>query len=458
MKHKYKICLILIGLLLTLSAIFGIGYGVWINTRDDFNIEAQNLDCFKIYLDSYDVNMKNIQAITSEEGKKNSPYSLTVTNICDTEKRLQVRLVVLDETTVDLKSLTINATGNIKVDEKFYTDLDDAKTNMQNSKISKLIDNVSIEPNETIRTNIKIWFDEKKNPTIEKEDILVAKFELIDGDAKLGISLKDKIKSLYTRRDNINLTETATKDEGLLQINYGDNTYYYFRGAVKNNYLTFAGFTWRIVGLNPDGTTKIILSDNIGNSKFGDSIYYKDYVGLTYNHSGRIVDNNIQQLLNNWYTENIINTNLDRFVSEEPFCNDTSYVMEKNKVSYGGYNRVIVSNKPSLLCPERTSDFGGVYNQKIGLITADEVIFAGGLSGVNNETYYLNNGTIFYTLTPSEYSPRDPQMIAVTDSGAINTISAKEEHAIRPVLNLANTTVVTGAGTESNPYIIDINN
>jgi len=457
MKRKYKVYLTIIGLLLAISAVFGIGYGVWINTRDDFDLEAQNLDCFKIYLDSYDINMSNIQAVTSEEGKKNSPYSLTVTNICDTEKRLQVRLVILEETTVDLKSLTIDATGNINVDEKFYTDLDDAKTNMSNSKVSKLLDNVSIKPQETIRTNIKIWFDEKKNPIIEKDEVLVAKFELIDGDAKLGISLKDKIKSQYERKDNVILTEIATKDEGLLQINNGDKTSYYYRGAIKNNYISFADKTWRIVSLNPDGTIKIILENDIGNSKFGDNINYKDYMGLTYDHSGRVVDNNIQQLLNNWYTENIINNNLDQYVSEYPFCNDTSYAVNQNNTYFGGYNRIIMNNKPSLLCPERTSDFGGVYNQKIGLITADEVVLAGGLSGVNNDTYYLNNHTTYYTLTPSEYSYRNPQVIAVTDGGSIIGTSAKEEHAIRPVINLNSSTIVTGAGTESNPYIVDIN-
>ena len=457
MKRKYKIILMFISLLLSFSAIFGIGYGVWVNTRDDFDIEAKNLACFKIYLDSYDVNMKNITAVTSEEGKKNSPYSLTVTNICEQAKRLQVRLVILDETTVDIKSLVVDTTGNINIDEKFYTDLDDAKTNMANSKISKLLDNIEIKPNETIRTNIKIWFDEKKNPIIEKEEVLVAKFELIDGDAKLGISLKDKIKAAYVQKESVDLTQIATKDEGLLSITNGDKVSYYYRGAVKTNYLKFADRLWRIVALNPDGSIKIIAAEEIGKSKFGDFINYKDYVGLTYDHGGKVVDNNIKVLLDTWYEENIVAKELDQFVSTQTFCNDTSYTIDKNHVYYGGYTRVIINTKPILQCPQRTSDYGGEYSLKIGLITADEVVLAGGLSGINNETYYLNNGTTFYTLTPSQYTYRNPEMIVVNDTGAINPIKATEELSIRPVLNLNSKTIVTGAGTETNPYIVDTN-
>ena len=129
----------------------------------------------------------------------------------------------------------------------------------------------------------------------------------------------------------------------------------------------------------------------------------------------------------------------------------------KNHVYYGGYTRVIINTKPILQCPQRTSDYGGEYSLKIGLITADEVVLAGGLSGINNETYYLNNGTTFYTLTPSQYTYRNPEMIVVNDTGAINPIKATEELSIRPVLNLNSKTIVTGAGTETNPYIVDTN-
>ena len=47
--------------------------------------------------------------------------------------------------------------------------------------------------------------------------------------------------------------------------NTGDATYY-FRGAVENNYVKFAGQTWRIVRVNEDGTIRIIMQDGINNN------------------------------------------------------------------------------------------------------------------------------------------------------------------------------------------------
>ena len=455
MKRKYKLLLFFIGSLLSISAIFGIGYGVWVNTRDDYNVEAKNLDCFKIYIDSTDVVMHNITSVTAEEGKQNSPYSLTVTNICSVDKDLQVRLAILDETTVDIKSLTIDATGNINIDEKFYIDLDDAKSNMDNIKYNKLLSKITIKPNETIRTNFKIWFDERKNPSISKDDILSARFELIDGDARLSISLKDKIISSYQQKDNLVLSELATENEGLISITNTNGTNYYYRGAINNNYISFAGELWRIVGINEDGTIKIILQGNAGESKFGDNVNYKDYVGLTYDHNGKIVENAILKYLNNWYQEKIVATNMDEYVAVKQFCNDTSFTLNNKQVIYGGYNRIVTASSPSIMCPERSSDFGGSYNQKIGLITADEVVLAGGIFGANNETFYLNNGTNYYTLTPSDYNSNSPQMITVNSMGALSVNNVKDVLGIRPVINLVNTINVIGAGTESNPYIVD---
>ena len=46
---------------------------------------------------------------------------------------------------------------------------------------------------------------------------------------------------------------------------------YYFRGAVVNNYVSFAGFIWRIVRINEDGSVRLITQNSIGNSTFNDN-------------------------------------------------------------------------------------------------------------------------------------------------------------------------------------------
>ena len=63
--------------------------------------------------------------------------------------------------------------------------------------------------------------------------------------------------------ENINFIYTSEQDgtKGLYYTNTNteDNkTTYYFRGAVENNYVSFAGFYWRIIRINEDGTVRLI--------------------------------------------------------------------------------------------------------------------------------------------------------------------------------------------------------
>ena len=47
--------------------------------------------------------------------------------------------------------------------------------------------------------------------------------------------------------------DPATTDEGVFEMEDDYGTSYYYRGAVENNYVKFAGFYWRIIRVNGDG-------------------------------------------------------------------------------------------------------------------------------------------------------------------------------------------------------------
>ena len=55
-----------------------------------------------------------------------------------------------------------------------------------------------------------------------------------------------------------NFGSTATTDEGIYAAQDDYGTSYYFRGAVENNYVKFAGYYWRIIRINGDGTIRLI--------------------------------------------------------------------------------------------------------------------------------------------------------------------------------------------------------
>ena len=70
---------------------------------------------------------------------------------------------------------------------------------------------------------------------------------------------------------------------------------YYYRGAVKNNYVSFAGFIWRIIRRNGDGSIRMIYSGKstsdtgddvtIGKSQFNSKYWDSTYEDYKYNEN-----------------------------------------------------------------------------------------------------------------------------------------------------------------------------
>ena len=220
-----------------------------------------------------------------------------------------------------------------------------------------------------------------------------------------------------------NFASTATTDEGVYKTEDNLGTSYYFRGAVTNNYVQFAGYYWRIIRINGDGSIRIIYdgtsahanvassSDRqTGTSAYNSSYTASYYVGYTYQAGVQRPStpnggtaSTIKGVLDTWYTTNITNQGLDDKVVGSPgFCNDRNTASGSNWVSsgtifyYAAYGRLVSAKTPTLEC----SNTNDIYTTKVGLITADEVSMAGGVYGKNNRSYYLYTGQFYWTMSP----------------------------------------------------------
>ena len=458
LQKKYKRLLIVIFIMLICLITIGTGYGLWTATKSKNEKSSITLDCFKVYYSGEEtISLKNIRPVINEEGIESSPYTLTITNTCENPKELQVRLNILKDTTVNLNSLTIQAAGNIEQDTTLYKNLTNVKTADEETIQSKMIGLITINPNETVRTNIKLWFDEKKVNSISREDLFKARFELIDSELAIKPTLSEM---LLNNAQSINNKKTpdyssiSTTEEDLYSIDTDEGKKYYYRGIVNNNYLKFGNYIWRIVGLNADNSIKIILDKPISNERYSEYVNAPDYTGFKYIYNGATVNNSINDILTNWYLENY-NNDLDKYVVSANYCNDASYTIKNYHTYFNGYERIINSSNPTMNCPKPTSDFGGIYNQKIGLITADEIMFAGGNYGTDNTSYYLANGEAFYTGTPSEYYNYKASVFYVSSTGSLETITPNEYLGIRPVISLKSDIIVSGTGTHDDPFTID---
>lgn len=460
MRKKYVLALVTIGILFAFTLTIGTGYGLYMSTNNPNISNATKIDCFEIYYphNSDIIEMKNITPVINEEGEESSPYTLTITNICKETKELQVRLNILPETTFETDALTIKAAGNIELETVLYKNLPNTKTTNSEVVSSKLIGKIAIEPNETIRTNIKLWFDEKKASELTKEDIFKSQFELVDTASTEKSSFAEilLLNNNIVDTANINYSTASYSSEGLVQISTDEGTSYYYRGIVNNNYVRFANQNWRIVGINPDKSVKLILEKSSTSMSYSAFTNAMDYTGLKYIYNNETINNNVSTYLEQWYQTNIINNNLDNYVTAQSYCNDSSYFINSYHTYFNGYTRLITDKRPSIICPTTNADFGGIYKQKIGLITADEIAIAGGVHNISNYNYYLYNGETFFTMTGSEYFNYIANLFIVTNTGAISTAPTTSVYGIRPVINIEPTTTVSGAGTTANPYTIDI--
>jgi len=462
MQKKYIVTLIVIMTLLVATLFVGTGYGVWLSSKTPTENNTRNIACFKVYYDNDGIiEQSKIKPVINSDDKAISPYTVTVTNTCPVAKEVQIRLNTVETTTIDINALTLKISGNIEKNNTLYKNLEGTKTEEEGIKASKLLGKIKIEPNETVRTNIRIWFDEKKAPNVtDKNNYFKGHIEIIDSESAIKPTL---LETLLANKDSVDKKKApsfegaAYNEEGLYSINAPGGKYYYYRGVVNNNYVSFANKIWRIVGINPNNTIKLILSDSINNIKYGKDHKYMDYVGFTYDYNKVQVNNDINNQLINWYKANIGNTAYDKHVANYSFCNDASLKTSGKTTTFGGANRLTDEIKPIVSCPAKTADFGGVYNQKVGLITADEVVLAGGALETNNYNYYLFNGTTFFTSTPYEFTSNTAYVFAVTNTGSLDKVKTDSVNGMRPVINISGELTFEGSGTQNNPYVINLN-
>ena len=277
---------------------------------------------------------------------------------------------------------------------------------------------------------------------------------------------------------NMSSAEDGTKGLYYTSTNTENNkTTYYFRGAVENNYVSFAGFYWRIVRINEDGSIRVIHAyPEIGSSKFNSGSNNDNaYVGYMYGTPSsstysathaNINDSTIKGVIDTWYENNLINYSL--YLADAGFCGDRSIYnglgYGANTTYYGPYNRLIDNKIPQFSCPQSNDLYTTSSSNKgnkaldypIGLITADEVAYAGGVFDSDNMDSYLNTPDSFWTMSPLDFWDFAEEFVIAY--GGLFSYDASEDLWVHPVINLKSTVEITsGDGTSSNPYVIKTN-
>ena len=402
MRIVYKRSLTFIAILIVLIGCIGIGY----------------LFYDKVILDETQVVVNDELSINYLDGQNiitNGEYRFSVTNNGNND--VYYRISINDITGYD-ENLTYTLTSN--------------DTNIKIEKKALDVDNP------VIANNILI-------PALETKNFILT----VNGNTNTSFSLNvEKIEDVeeyfyMTILNNNELKkpttivgeEISSTNEGLIEDKDDDGATYYFRGAVDNNYVSFANLIWRIVRINGDGTVRLVLNETIDTLSTYNTEETSFKETALYDSLETFYENNLS-----YYEKNIANSK---------FCSETSITDNK----YNAYTRIITNEIPTFNC------LGTSFISRIGTLTVDEIVYAGALYDEENTNYYLYNSEIENLWWTSSLARKDDSSIypfLVSPNGSLTeSVASTLYRGVRPVINLSRNTKVSGTGTLTDPYAVN---
>jgi hypothetical protein len=365
---------------------------------------------------------------------------------------------------------------------------------------------MSDNPTRLTRTDFSSVFTEINTGTLYKATESIAGNTPKDvyyfaGDAKnnwvkFGKYQNDLIRyrGYYSTTDT-SYKEYSTMDECTSASSYNINcTEYKYANTGDDIY-------WRIIRTNHDGSIRLLYSGTshnttagyIGTSVFANNKVKSDpmYVGYMYGTSGSLASNRdntndsaIKTYIDNWYNNNL--SSYSKYISTEAvYCNDRELAPGQTYSTSSNFDYApsgrLDTNKPTYNCTNNKDAFSGSNSEAkltypIGLMTADEIMRAGGRYDTNLPSpyawYYLNSAggsitgsTTWWSLSPDDSSDSlfgipDVWIVSGSDlPGRLGSGFAFTKYGVRPAISLKSCTLWTsGDGSPENPYEIDYDN
>ena len=298
--------------------------------------------------------------------------------------------------------------------------------------------------------------------------------------SKLNLSLSDGTPDLNktSEEDNTNGIYSAEDDFGVS---------YYFRGNVTNNYVKFGKYPdtaedslkgkdmyRRIIRINGDGTIRMIYAGtsahpngyddsttkdtSIGTSRYNPGGSDEKYFGYIYSSGqGTEYDSEVKEMIDTWYSNNL--SKYSTYIYDAIYCNDINSLTAESGASRFSFSDL----KPTFICTSQDDRYtqnlttgNGKLTYPIGLITLDEVIYAGAIAA-SNQTFYLYTGYNIVTSTPMSYQMGSggTQIGTLSGLGGIFSDATNTTTEVRPVITIKPESITGGAGTQSTSFTVE---
>ena len=516
-KKKKRKLSIYYGLLVTVICIIGVSFAwfrLYLSQTENNTIASRT--CFNTTLteDTSKISLTDAFPITDEDGLKQTPFTFTIKNNCNSYVKVYI---TIDSTyrestnTSYLKDnyMKVNISPKGTTTGKSVILGSQTLTDLENNKKGYIIVSTGLNANEEKSYDLRIWMDSAVTTEQGLNKNWSGKIVVVSNASNKPtfaetILAKNEVKAPITTPG----AAVSTASEALLASTEDDyGTSYYFRGAVTNNYVEFANKCWRIVRVGGDGSVKLILhndnptgaanpcdaannsasaafarySGETYESAFNTNKEDNAYIGFKYGTPGSNTyeathaNTNNSTILTNletWYTNNL--KTYESVIADTVWCNDKSVSSGlgygTNDTDYGATQRLVSTNGsaggtgPSLKCNGELSKI----TSKVGLITADELAYAGYAYRLKNSTTYLQENATdnwWCSLSPVFFSSNvyvwdaggSAVVWGVNDSrGSFGFVGVGFAIGVRPSISLKSTTNVTGEGTSSSPFIISM--
>lgn len=214
-----------------------------------------------------------------------------------------------------------------------------------------------------------------------------------------------------------------------------------------------------------------LATDNIGN------VMDNAYIGYMYGTAGsstyesthsNSTNSSIKNVVDQWYDTNIVNTGYEDYVVDAIYCNDRSVYegtgIGTDSTIYMPYDR-LNNYTPTLKCVNKNDRFtksttlgNGKLTKKVGIVTVDEVMYAGAVLEETNATFYLYNiigsNLGYWTMSPIGYD--NGSFSACVINGVVHYSPSQcyinsSNYAV-PVISIKGDAIISGTGTVDNPF------
>ena len=256
---------------------------------------------------------------------------------------------------------------------------------------------------------------------------------------------------------------------------------------------------WRIIRINGDNSIRMIYSGvtspiestkvikttdtSLGYSEFNAEYNSAEYVGYMYTigeQHGTSQSSDIKTYLEDWYANYTDLNKTGTKIIDQIYCNDrtastsdvaysktnyttlTSWNSTGTNYYYGANGRVWNNPvSPDYKCPVASDKFttttakgNGKLSYPVGLISVDEITFAGLPAGRANNSFYLYTRDYYWAGSPYDFFGSSSIEFRVGGGGDLGSNDVYYVRGVRPVVSLSSESKLLGSGTYNDVYVV----